>query len=164
MDQLIKTLPAILKASAASEEVAEAACLGAWKHAVGEGLSSHAVPLQLQGTTLVVVVEDATWKKQLEQMRGQFIFRLNSVLGQALVKSIEFRIDPKKLTQVRGRADGASKKKARPDYKVPFELLFAAAAIEDVELRRAFLGAATSCVRRLEEPENLRPERSEPPA
>lgn len=153
MDQLIKTLPAILKASGASEEVAEAACLGAWKHAVGEGLSSHAVPQQLQSATLVVVVEDAMWKKQLEQMRSQLLFRLNSVLGQALVKSIEFRIDPKWLAQVRGHEDGTSKKKEQPDYKVPFELLSAAAAIEDVELRRAFLGAATSCVRRLEEPE-----------
>jgi len=154
MDQLIKSLPAILKASGVSEEVVEAACIGAWKHAVGAGLSSHAVPLQLQGAILVVVVEDATWKKQLEQMRGQFMFRLNSVLGQALVKSIEFRIDPKKLAQVRRQEDGANKKKERPDYKVPFELLSAAAAIEDLELRRAFLGAATSCVRRLEEPEN----------
>ena len=150
MDQLIKTLPAILRASGVSEEVAEAACIGAWKHAVGEGLSRHAVPQQLQSAILFVVVEDAMWKKQLEQMRGQLLFRLNSVLGQALVKSLEFRIDPKWLVQVRGDEDGASKKKERADYKVPIELLSAAAAIEDVELRRAFLGAATSCVRRLE--------------
>lgn len=153
MDQLIKTLPAILKASGASEEVAEAACIGAWRHAVGEGLSSHAVPVQLQDTTLVVIVEDATWKKQLEQMRGQFLFRLNSVLGQVLVKAIEFHVDPKRLAQVRGPESGAGKDKEQRDYKLPAELLSAAAAIEDVELRRAFLGAATSCVRRLEEPE-----------
>ena len=150
MDQLIKTLPAILKASGASEEVAEAACIGAWRHAVGEGLSSHAVPVQLQNAILVIVVEDAMWKKQLEQMRGQLLFRLNSVLGQALVKAIEFRVDPKRLAQVRGDEDGANKKKEQADYKLPAELLSAAAAIEDVELRRAFLGAATSCVRRLE--------------
>jgi hypothetical protein len=165
MDQLIKTLPAILKASGVSAEVAEAACIGAWKHAVGEGLSSQAVPLQLQSATLVVAVADAMWQKQLEQMRGQLLFRLNSVLGQALVKSLEFRIDPKRLAQARDHKDG-SKKKKLPDYDVPFELLSAAAAIEDVELRRAFLGAATSCVRRLEkaETEIRNPNESEPPA
>jgi aspartyl-tRNA(Asn)/glutamyl-tRNA(Gln) amidotransferase subunit C len=151
MEQLIKTLPAILKASGVSAEVAEAACIGAWKHAIGEGLSSHAVALQLQGSTLIVAVDDEMWRKQLHQMRGQFMFRLNSVLGQVLVKSIEFRIDPKRLAQVRGPEDGVSKDRGGREYKVPVELVAAAAAIEDAELRRAFLGAATSCVRRLED-------------
>ena len=151
MDKLIKTLPAILKAAGASKEVVEAACIAAWRHAVGEGLSSHAVPIQLQNQTLVVVVADNIWKKQLEQMRGQLLFRLNSVLGQALVKTIELRVDPKTLTSLRVHA-GASKGRD-VDYRVPAELLSAAAGIEDLDLRRAFLGAATSCVRRLEESE-----------
>ena len=150
MDNLIKSLPAILKASGASEEVVEAACIAAWKHAVGEGLSSHAVPVQLQSNTLVVVVADAIWKKQLEHMRGQLLFRLNSVLGQPLVKLIELRIDPKRVEQARATQTSTNNGPAA-DYKVPAELLHAAAGIEDVDLRRAFLGAATSCVKRLEE-------------
>src|SRR6185312_7665053 len=109
MERLIKTLPAILKASGAPEEVAEAACVAAWKHAVGEGLSSHAVPVQLQNSTLVVAVADNVWKKQLEHMRGQLLFRLNSVLGQALVKSIELRVDPKRIEQARPTQANASK-------------------------------------------------------
>jgi predicted nucleic acid-binding Zn ribbon protein len=152
MDRLIKTLPAILKASGESEEVAEAACIAAWRHAVGEGLSSQAMPLQLQNKTLLVAVADNIWKAQLEQMRGQLLFRLNSVVGQALVKSIEFRIDPKTLASIRGREAGKVTAGTRPiDEKVPAELLSAAAGIADADLRRAFLGAATSCVRRLEE-------------
>ena len=151
MDKLIKTLPAILKASGDSEEIAEAACLAAWKHAVGEGLSSHAVPVQLQNHTLVAVVADAIWKKQLEHMRGQLLFRLNSVLGQALVKSIELRIDPKRVELARA-THSSTRKGLDANYKVPAELLTAAAGIEDVDLRRAFLGAATSCVKRLENP------------
>jgi hypothetical protein len=147
MDQLIKTLPAILRAAGASEEVSQAACIAAWKHAVGEGLSGHAVPIQLLNHTLVVVVADNIWKRQLEQMRGQLLFRLNSVLGQPLVKSLELRVDPKTLAAERGLT-GATKKDV--NYQVPAELLAAAAEIEDAALRRAFLGAATSCVRRLE--------------
>ena len=150
-------MPAILKASGASEEVAEAACIAAWRPAVGEGLNSHAVPIQLRNHLLIVVVADNIWKKQLEQMRGQLLFRLNSVLGQALVKSIELRVDPKALGSLRGRDAGASKERdgARAlDYEIPVELLSAAAGIEDVQLRRAFLGAAASCVRRLENPKS----------
>ena len=151
MERLINTLPAIIKASGAPDEVAEAACISAWKHAVGEGLSSHAVPVQLQNNTLVVAVADNIWKRQLEQMRGQLLFRLNSVLGQALVKSIELRVDPIRIETTRAKPSGTSKDKEF-HYEVPAELLSAAAAIEDVDLRRAFLGAATSCVKRLEKP------------
>ena len=151
MDRLIKTLPAILKASGASEEVAEAACIAAWRHAVGEGLSSHAAPLELQHKTLIVVVADNIWKAQLEQMRGQLLFRLNSVVGQTLVKSMEFRVDAKTLAGKRDPEAGKVAAGGAPiDDKVPVELLSAAAGIADADLRRAFLGAATSCVRRLE--------------
>ena len=149
MERLIKTLPAILKASGAPEEVAEAACISAWKHAVGEGLSSHAVPVQLQNSTLVVAVADNIWKKQLEQMPGQLLYSLNSVLGHALVKSIELRVDPKRIELARAKPAATCKDK-ESNYEVPTELLSAAAAIEDVDLRRAFLGAATSCVKRRE--------------
>lgn len=153
MDRLIKTLPAILQASGASQEVAEAACIAAWKHAVGESLSIHAVPVQLQNETLVVVVEDAIWKRQLEQMRGQLLSRLNSVLGQAGVKFIELRIDPKTLLKLRPLKEKSHRRREYLNDEVPAEILSAAAGIEDVELRRAFLGAATSCIKRLEKPE-----------
>lgn len=148
MDTLIKTLPAILAAAGASDEVVEAACIAAWKHIVGKGLGNHAVPVQLQNQKLVVVVEDNIWQRQLEQMRGQLLSRLNSLLGKTLVKSIELRIDPKSLAKARGSREAL--KKERPDYKVPGELLTAASEIADVELRRVFLGAATSCIRRVE--------------
>ena len=153
MDKLIKTLPAILHASGASEDVAEAACIAAWKHAVGEGLSSHAIPVELQNQTLVVVVEDDIWKSQLEQMRSQLLFRLNSALGQALVKSMELRIDPKTLPKLRRPEEATDRRRAYLNDEVPAEILSAAAGIADVELRRAFLGAATSCVKRLEKSE-----------
>jgi hypothetical protein len=150
MDQLIKTLPAILRASGASEEFRQAACLAAWKQAVGEGLSIHAVPIQLAQQRLVVVVADPIWLRQLEQMRGQLLYRLNAVLGQPLVTSIELRVDPKAVASARG---DQAKVNQRPEvnYQVPPELLSAAAGIEDSGLRRAFLGAAISCIRRLEQ-------------
>ena len=149
MDKLINTLPAILAASGSSEEVAEAACVAAWKHAAGEMLSSHAVPLQLQDKRLVVAVEDGIWQSQLEQLRGQLLFRLNALLGQTFVKIIEFRIDAEKVRQL-----GTQAKKQLDDVRsnaaIPIELLSAAAEIEDPGLRRTFLGAAVSCINRME--------------
>ena len=147
MDKLIKTLPAILAAAGDSEEVAEAACVAAWKHAVGPGLTSHAVPVHFQNKTLVIAVADRIWQKQLEQLRGQLLFRLNSMLGQAVVKSIDISIQPEKFKQESEREEQQA---GRTNNTVPIELVAAAAGIEDAGLRRAFLGAAMSCVNRLE--------------
>jgi hypothetical protein len=147
MESLIKTLPAILAAAGQSLEVAEAGCFAAWKHAVGDALSIHAVPLKLEEQTLVVAVADNLWQKQLEQMRPQLLFRLNSVLGHSLVKFIELRVEPNALPRTRV-GPGATTKKS--DDTIPFELRAAASEIQDGDLRRAFLGAAASCVKRLE--------------
>jgi hypothetical protein len=147
METFINALPAVIAASGGSEEVMEAACLGAWKHAVGETLSSRAVAEQLQGNTLVIAVENKIWQKQLEQMRDQFLFRLNKVLGRPLIKVLEFRVAPEKFAAMPSLVE-ESTNLTRP---IPIELLSAAANIEDAGLRRAFLGAAVSCDKRLEE-------------
>ena len=144
METFIKALPAVIEAAGASEEVLEAACLGAWKHAVGETLSARARAESLRDQTLVVAVEDKVWQRQLEQMRDQFLFRLNKVLGKRVVKALEFRIAPEKFAVAKPVAE---KTTTRP---IPIELVSAAASIEDPGLRKAFLGAAVSCVNRLE--------------
>lgn len=145
METFIKVLPAVIEAAGASEEVLEAACLGAWKHAVGETLSTRARAESLRDQTLVVAVEDKVWQRQLEQMRDQFLFRLNKVLGRRVVEVIEFRIAPEKFVIQKPVADKGTAR------SIPIELISAAASIEDPGLRKAFLGAAVSCVNRLEE-------------
>jgi predicted nucleic acid-binding Zn ribbon protein len=94
MEGLIKALPAVLRASGNAPEVAEAAAIAAWKHAAGEGLRDHAVPLGLQDRTLKIAVADPIWQKQLHSMRGQMLYRVNSLLGQPIVGALEFIIDP----------------------------------------------------------------------
>jgi hypothetical protein len=147
MENFIKALPAVISAAGGSEDVIEAACLGAWKHAVGEALSVRAIAERFTGHTLVVAVEDKIWQRQLEQMRDQFLFRLNNVLGRPLVKVLEFRIAPEKFASKPSLADDSTNS-PRP---IPIELVSAAANIEDPGLRKAFLGAAVSCVNRLEQ-------------
>lgn len=148
MDKLIKTLPKVIAAAGGSEEVAEAACLAAWKHCVGDVLSSHALPVQLKAKTLVIAVRDNIWQRQLEQLRGQLLFRLNSTLGNGVVKSIELSIQPDRFKPPTN--DLATNTNLQTNHAVPIELLSAAAGIQDAGLRRAFLGAAVSCVNRLD--------------
>lgn len=149
MDSFLRALPKILQAAGDSAEVAEAACVAAWKHAAGEGLRDHAVPLGLNRKTLVVGVADATWQHQLQSLSGQLLFRLNSILGQPLVTFLDFRVDPTALAKARG-PQGAKRNRQFDSQTVSAELVTAASGIKDNDLRRAFLGAAMSCINRLD--------------
>ena len=137
-----------MKAAGDSSEVAEAACFVAWKQIAGEALRGNAVPVRLDDRTLVIAVADATWQKQMQSLSGQLLFRLNSLLGQPVVTYLEFCEDPKTVTQARLTLTGPEK--SRELASVPAELVSAAAGIHDKDLRRAFLGAASSCIRRVE--------------
>lgn len=148
MDNLIKTLPKILEAAGDAPEVVEAACLAAWKHAAGDGLRDHAPPIAMRGTTLLVAVADAMWQKQLQALSGQLLFRLNSFLGQPLVSFVEYRVDPNVVANA-SRGPQRSKRELDPST-ISEELITAAAEIKDKDLRRAFLGAATTCLNKIE--------------
>ncbi len=155
MDGLLKSLPTILRAAGDSAEVAEAACFAAWKHAAGEALRELAVPLRFGQKTLVVAVIDETWQKQLQSLSGQLLARVNSILGQSLVTFLEFRVEPKVVTDACSRLKQPAGQRGELDVMqldqvVPMELVAAAAGIEDKDLRRAFLGAAISCLKRIE--------------
>jgi hypothetical protein len=145
MNQLIKALPTVLQAAGSSAEVAEAAAIAAWKHAAGEGLKEHAVPLRLENRTLTIAVADRIWQKQLTSMRGQMLFRINSILGQPLVSALEFVIDPK---LVKPRAEQTEQQEELLDNEVPLELWSAANAIHDKELRKSFLKTALLALKR----------------
>ena len=150
MESLIKTLPAIMKAAGDAPEVATAACFAAWKQVAGEGLRGNAVPLSLNERTLVVAVADAAWQKQMQSLSGQLLFRLNSLLGQPVITYLEFCENPQAIAQA--RSELAKVPETDMTLPVPAELVEAAANIHDKDLRRAFLGAASSCIKRIENP------------
>jgi hypothetical protein len=147
MDELIKTLPGILRSVGNAKEVVEAAAIAAWRRAAGSGLRNHAAALRLDGKTLVVAVPDTVWQKQLGAMKGQLLFRINAILGQPLVSQIDLRIDPRIATT---RPLARSETKELRLDKVPLELFSAASAIKDKQLRQVFLKAVASSIERLE--------------
>jgi hypothetical protein len=149
MEDLFKALPKLLRAAGESEEVSEAVAFAAWRRVAGEALRGCAVPFRLYRKTLIVAVPDVTWRKQLEQVSPQLIFRLNSMLGQALVTYVEFRIDRQTVNEERtrineSRHDGLDHEEDA--LRRAGELDEAASAIHDEHLRRRFLLAAGSCM------------------
>ncbi|HEX3558353.1 MAG TPA: DciA family protein [Pyrinomonadaceae bacterium] len=151
MDDLFQALPKLLRAAGESEAVLEAAAFAAWRRAAGAGLRGCAVPFRLHGKTLVVSVPDTTWRKQLEGVSPQLVFRINSLLGQALVTFVEFRVDPKTVHDERARMVQTQYERLAGEegaLRRAYELDEAASAIHDEELRRRFLLAAGRCLSR----------------
>jgi hypothetical protein len=153
MDDLLRVLPKFLRAAGETEEVLEAAAMIAWKRVAGEGLRGQAVPFRLYRKTLIVAVADTTWQKQLEAVSGQLLFRLNSLLGQAVVTYIEFRVDPSTVRAERAKLGGEVDTKAQEQRALESasgQIRAAAEAITDEQLRYRFLLAAGSCIDRRE--------------
>ena len=154
MDELFRALPKLLKEFDDNEELREAVTLAAWRKIAGESLRKHAVPFRLFNKHLIVAVKDNMWKRHLELLSGQMIFKLNSVLGQAIVTFIEFRIDEETVS--RENKSGRNSKYSDEELteialdKVTPKLRHSADAIKDDNLRYQFLLAAGSCLARKE--------------
>ena len=157
MEELIHSLPGLLRASGEAEEVLEAAAFVAWRRAAGEALRNSAVPFRLYRKMLVVSVPDQTWQKQLEALSGQLLFRVNSILGQALVTFIEFRVDPRTVQAERDRLRKGMTPHVTDEQAAlrrANTLRSAASAIHDDDLRRRFLVAAGSYLKAQEDANN----------
>jgi hypothetical protein len=143
VEELIKTLPMILRSIGDDPEVATAAAITAWRRAAGEGLRQHAVPITLTEGTLLVAVADAVWKRQLGYMIDQLLYKTNSILGQPLVKRVELIVDPRHVKPQPLKTDNP-----QSQAEVPLEISTAANAISDKHLRQTFVRAATGVLNR----------------
>ena len=154
MQDLFRSLPKLLKEFEDTEEVREAVVFAAWRRVAGESLSEHTVPFRLYNKHFIVAVADKMWKRHLESLSGQMIFKLNSMLGQAVVTFIEFRVEEETLRAERAKhhKNHLSDEQLREialDEVTP-KLRHSADAIKDDNLRYQFLLAAGSCLARKE--------------
>ncbi|MGI8883651.1 MAG: DUF721 domain-containing protein [Pyrinomonadaceae bacterium] len=150
MDELFRALPALLKEFEDNQDVREAVTFAAWRKIAGETLRDRAVPHRLFKKHLVIAVMSDTWKKHLEHLSGQMIFKLNSILGSAVVTYIEFRVDEKAVLEDRAkhRKSIVSNENIKENAmnEVTPKLRHSADAIKDDNLRYQFLLAAGSCL------------------
>ncbi len=146
MNSLLKLLPTMIRLSGDNEEVREQAVFTAWRTVAGKSLAHSCVPFRLYQKQLVVAVQDLTWKKQMEAVAGEFLFRLNSLLGAPLVTFIEFRVDPRHVLDARQPAEQGFE--FQHTAELTDELRAAAEPIKDEALRAQFLRAAAKSLER----------------
>lgn len=152
MNDLFRSLTALLKEFPENEDLREPVIFAAWKKIAGEVIREQTVPVTLEKDRLAVAVSSEIWKCHLEDLSGQMIFKLNSALGAMTVTFIEFRVDEKLVEAENRRLQGA---KADPEEQIRNaigeitpKLRDSAGAIKDDQLRERFLMAAGMCLSR----------------
>jgi hypothetical protein len=145
MTSLLNLLPRMLRHIGDSAEARQQAVFAAWTAVVGSQVRKVTQPLRLERKTLIVAVPDQTWRTQLDRIKGQALFRLNSLLGAPVITAINFVINPDCLSD----EETASREFhfVAPE-QAALPLREDAARINNPELRDAFLRAAGKCLER----------------
>ena len=148
MLDLFRTLPGVLKDVDGANAVREAIVFAAWRRIAGEGLCEHAVPIRLSDDTLAVAVSNLMWQRQLKDLAGQMVFKLNAALGSTVVSFIQFEIDEDAVALAAGdkRNYDEAEMRRQAETELTPELKNAASKIEDEALREQFLAAAGMCL------------------
>jgi hypothetical protein len=145
LTDLLMLVPQMLRHSGDSEEVREQAVFAAWLIAAGGPIRKNTAPVRLERKTLIVAVPDATWRTQLTSMRGQALFKLNSLLGAPLVTHIEYVVNPDLISH---EDEVPSQVKFTAPDQQALPLRAQAERIPDPEIRDTFLRAAGKCLER----------------
>lgn len=77
--------------SASAPAAAMGGVFGRWEEAVGAAVAAHVQPVKLDGTTLVVKVDDPAWATQLKFLESTLKQRLLEVAG-ATIERLEVRV------------------------------------------------------------------------
>jgi hypothetical protein len=149
MNSLLKMLPQMIRMSGDNEQVREQAAFAAWRAMAGANVAYNCVPIRLEQKHLLIAVLDRAWKKQMESLSGEYLFRINSLLGGAYVTYLDFRIDRDHVLAARP-AEGHSYE-FHHTRELEAELQASAAHIKDPALREQFLRAAAKCLERRED-------------
>lgn len=148
MLDIFRTLPGILDNIEGAEMIREAVVFAAWRRIAGEALAEQAVPLRLEKGRLIIAVPNLMWQRQLKDLCGQMLFKLNAALGTPTVNFIVLEIDEQAVLSQRSKNSAYSESEFRTQavQEISAELADAADSIADEELRRTFLLAAGNCL------------------
>ena len=116
----------------------EALVIAGWPEIAGEMLRDRTHAVGYADRTLIVEVQDATWKRNLEYLAPQMLAKLNQNLRGPKVDLIDFRVAKPASRRKRNAHEAAAMS------NVPRKLTVAAESIGDTALRENFIAAAAA--------------------
>ena len=129
-------LGAYLRGTPAEKRIGEGRIWQMWDKAVGKKIATHAQPSAFRDGVLTLTVDNAPWMQQLTFLKPELISRLNTALGEEMVREIFM-----KAGRVKPLATSAapSAKKHRQLSTAELDWISEqAASVTDPELRAVF--------------------------
>jgi len=141
MEALFQAVPGILKGLGDNEQATAAFVFAAWRKVAGEQLRQRTEPLGFRQKRLTLAVENAIWKRHLQDLSGDMVYRLSLLLGNGVVNFIELCVDERAVLTAADRKPPAIAR-TTTIAELPESLKHAADSIRDEGLRESFLSAA----------------------
>lgn len=142
MEQVFAAIPSVLGGLGPNAGIDEAVVFAAWSKCAGDLLRTRTARIEFFENRLVVAVQDETWRRHLEELSPQMLFKMNGSLGKGTVRYIEFRVDNKAV--IGSRKEEVTNVRGNSPVRIARSLTRAAEAIADESLREQFLSAAAA--------------------
>jgi Uncharacterized protein conserved in bacteria len=91
MESVSKLLPLTIKKLGINKRYNAESAIYHWKKIVGEKIAAHTRPLSVQRDLLFVAVSNPVWAHHLSMMKQDIISKINSFIGDYLIKDIRFQ-------------------------------------------------------------------------
>ena len=90
MQQLKTAIKIFLRKSGLEKGVKQNTALLLWDEVVGENIAENTNPEKVEHGTLLVTVENSSWRRELVFKKKEIIDKLNNKIGKKTIKDIRF--------------------------------------------------------------------------
>ena len=90
MQQLKTAIKIFLRKSGLEKGVKQNTALLLWDEVVGENIAENTNPEKVEHGTLLVTVENSSWRQELVFKKKEIIVKLNNKIGKKTIKDIRF--------------------------------------------------------------------------
>ena len=90
MQQLKTAIKTFLRKSGLEKGVKQNTALLIWDEVVGENIAENTSPEKVEHGTLLVTVENSSWRQELVFKKKEIIDKLNNKIGKKTIKDIRF--------------------------------------------------------------------------
>ncbi len=144
MEDLFKAIPGLLDQIVPDRWNSQPLVFAAWKRAIGEPLRLRTRPIEFRDGRLMIAVGDRVWKRHLEDLSPDILYRVNSILGHGVITFLEFTVDRSAVGMPKAeRLTQKNERGSRISTRHPASA--ASKAIADEGLRECFLQFAAAC-------------------
>ena len=91
-----QTLDAVMRGLGAPEASGVHLVFDRWAEVVGDGLAARTRPLKIDGSRLVLAVDEPAIATHVRFLQAELLTRLEQLLGPGRVTALDLRVGPKK--------------------------------------------------------------------